>query len=58
MKVNLLIVEAHHITHIERILLILEEEPEQRLIGFDIADTNPKDLRDLLNYRKAFEISR
>lgn len=49
-----LILEAHHTTHIEGTRLTLEQA-EQLLDGNSVPDTDPDDVRELLNYRKAFE---
>jgi Fic family protein len=50
-----LILEAHHTTHIEGTHLTLEES-ERLLAGETVAGTNPDDVRELLNYREAFEL--
>jgi Fic family protein len=49
-----LVLEAHHTTHIEGTRLTLEQS-ERLLAGETVPDTNPDDVRELLNYRGAFE---
>jgi Fic family protein len=49
-----LILEAHHTTHIEGTRLTLEQA-EQLLEGKPIPDADPDDVRELLNYRRAFD---
>lgn len=49
-----LILEAHHSTHIEGTRLTLEQA-ERLLAGNPVPDADPDDVRELLNYRKAFE---
>jgi Fic family protein len=49
-----LILEAHHTTHIEGTRLTLEQA-EQLLAGKPVPEANPDDVRELLNYKKAFE---
>jgi len=49
-----LILEAHHTTHIEGTRLTLEQA-EQLLAGKPVPEADPDDVRELLNYRKAFE---
>lgn len=50
-----LVLEAHHTTHIEGTLLTLEQS--RRLwAGEDVPETDPDDVRELLNYRRAFEL--
>lgn len=49
-----LILEAHHTTHIEGTRLTLDQA-EQLLEGMSVPEANPDDVRELLNYRKAFE---
>jgi len=46
--------EAHHTTHIEGTRLTLEQA-ERLLAGEVVAGTDPYDVRELLNYRDAFE---
>jgi Fic family protein len=49
-----LILEAHHTTHIEGTHLTLEQS-ERLLAGNPVPEADPDDVRELLNYRKAFE---
>lgn len=49
-----LILEAHHTTHIEGTRLTLEQA-ERLLAGNPVPEADPDDVRELLNYRKAFE---
>jgi Fic family protein len=49
-----LILEAHHTTHIEGTRLTLEQA-EQLLAGKPVPEADPDDVRELLNYKKAFE---
>jgi len=49
-----LVLEAHHTTHIEGTRLTLEQS-ERLLAGETVADADPDDVRELLNYRGAFE---
>jgi Fic family protein len=54
MSARALILEAHHTTRIEGTRLTLEQSG--RLIsGGEVAEANPDDVRELLNYRDAFE---
>lgn len=55
MQDRALILEAYHTTHIEGTQLTLEQS-EQLLKGEDVPNTNPEDVKELLNYRKAFEL--
>jgi Fic family protein len=48
------LLEAHHTTHIEGTRLTLEQA-EEILAGRQVAEADPDDIRELLNYRKAFE---
>ena len=48
------VLEAHHTTHIEGTHLTLEQA-EQLLEGNSLPEADPDDVRELLNYRKAFE---
>ncbi len=48
-----LILEAHHTTHIEGTRLTLEQA-ERLLEGTTVPEADPDDVRELLNYRKAF----
>lgn len=54
MSAEALILEAHHTTHIEGTRLTLHES-ERLLAGEAVPDANPDDVRELLNYRDAFE---
>lgn len=54
MQSRALLLEAHHTTHIEGTQLTLDQS-ERLLAGQDVADANPDDARELLNYRTAFE---
>ena len=49
-----MILEAHHTTHIEGTHLTLEQA-EHLLAGNSVPEADPDDVRELLNYRKAFE---
>jgi len=49
-----LILEAHHTTHIEGTRLTLEQA-ERLFEGKSVPDADPDDVRELLNYREAFE---
>ncbi|HDR14601.1 MAG TPA: Fic family protein [Desulfobacteraceae bacterium] len=49
-----LILEAHHTTHIEGTRLTLEQA-ERLLAGTPVPEADPDDVRELLNYKKAFE---
>ena len=49
-----LVLEAHHTTHIEGTRLTLEQS-ERLLAGEMVAEADPDDTRELLNYRRAFE---
>jgi len=49
-----LILEAHHTTHIEGTRLILDQA-EQLLAGKPVPEADPDDVRELLNYKNAFE---
>lgn len=50
-----LVLEAHHTTHIEGTRLTLEQA-ERLLAGEAVPDADPDDVRELLNYRNAFEL--
>jgi Fic family protein len=54
MRSRAFVLEAHHTTHIEGTQLTLEQA-ERLLAGEAVAGTNPDDVRELLNYRDAFE---
>ena len=49
-----LILEAHHTTHIEGTRLTLEQA-ERLLEGNPVPEADPDDVRELLNYRSAFD---
>jgi Fic family protein len=49
-----LILEAHHTTHIEGTHLTLDQA-ERLLAGKPVPEADPDDVRELLNYRNAFE---
>lgn len=55
MQNKALVLEAHHTTHIEGTQLTLEES-EQLWQGQHLAEVNPDDAKELLNYREAFEL--
>jgi len=55
MSQRALLLEAHHTTHIEGTQLTVEQA-EQVWAGRDVADANVDDVRELLNYRGAFEL--
>jgi Fic family protein len=50
-----LVREAHHTTHIEGTQLTLEQS-ERLLAGEHVPGVDPDDVRELLNYRDAFEL--
>jgi Fic family protein len=49
-----LVLEAHHTTHIEGTRLTLAQA-EQLLAGKSVPEADPDDVRELLNYRRAFD---
>ena len=49
-----LVLEAHYTTHIEGTRLSLNQS-ERILAGKEVAEADPDDVRELLNYRTAFE---
>ncbi|MBI2862136.1 MAG: Fic family protein [Chloroflexi bacterium] len=49
-----LILEAHHTTHIEGTRLTLDQA-ERLLAGNPVPEADPDDVRELLNYRRAFD---
>lgn len=49
-----LVLEAHYTTHIEGTRLTLEQS-ERLLAGETVPEADPDDVRELLNYRRAFE---
>lgn len=55
MQAKTLILEAHYTTHIEGTHLTLDQS-EQLLTGHKIGDADPEDVRELLNYKKAFDL--
>lgn len=55
MQNQALILEAHHTTHIEGTQLTIEQS-EQIWKGQHLDEVNPNDARELLNYRKAFNL--
>jgi Fic family protein len=55
MQSQALILEAHHTTHIEGTQLTFEQS-EQLWEGRHLAAVNPDDAKELLNYRKAFDL--
>ena len=54
MSARALVLEAHHTTHIEGTMLTLEES-QVLLAGEAVPGADPDDVRELLNYRGAFE---
>ena len=55
MQARALLLEAHHTTHIEGTHLTLEQS-ERILAGQKVRDARPDDTKELLNYKKAFEL--
>ncbi len=55
MGARALVLEAHHSTHIEGTKLTLEQA-EKLWAGKKVPEADPDDARELLNYRKAFEL--
>jgi Fic family protein len=55
MQKRALVLEAHHTTHIEGTQLTLEQS-ERILAGKKVHGARPDDARELLNYKKAFEL--
>ncbi len=55
MQAKALILEAHHTTHIEGTHLTLDQS-EQLLTGHKVKDADPEDVRELLNYKRAFDL--
>ena len=55
MGARALVLEAHHTTHIEGTRLTLEESA-LLLAGEAVPEADPDDVRELLNYRAAFEM--
>lgn len=54
MRSRALLLEAHHTTHIEGTRLSLDEA-ERLFAGQSVPEADPDDIRELLNYRDAFE---
>lgn len=54
MQSRAFLLEAHHTTHIEGTRLTLEQA-EDILAGRQVPEADPDDVRELLNYRDAFE---
>ena len=55
MQARALTLEAHYTTHIEGSQLTLQQS-ERLLAGQTVPDADPEDARELLNYRKAFDL--
>jgi len=55
MSQRALLLEAHHTTHIEGTHLTIEQA-ERLLAGETVAEADADDVRELLNYRDAFEL--
>ncbi len=55
MQARALVLEAHHTTHIEGTQLTLEQS-ERLLAGQAVPEADPDDVRELLNYRDAFDL--
>jgi Fic family protein len=55
MQQRALVLEAHHTTHIEGTHLTLEQA-ERLLAGQSVPGVDPDDVRELLNYREAFDL--
>ncbi|KIC70725.1 hypothetical protein DB44_GE00230, partial [Candidatus Protochlamydia amoebophila] len=54
MQARALILEAHHTTHIEGTHLSLDQS-ERLIAGENISDVDSEDVKELLNYKKAFD---
>lgn len=54
MQARALILEAHHTTHIEGTHLSLDQS-ERLIYGEKMHDVNSEDVKELLNYKKAFD---
>jgi len=54
MQARALVLEAHHTTHIEGTHLRLDQS-EKLIAGEKISDVDSEEVRELLNYRKAFD---
>jgi len=55
MQQRALVLEAHHTTHIEGTHLTLEQA-ERLFAGQSVPGVDPDDVRELLNYREAFDL--
>ncbi len=55
MSQRVLLLEAHHTTHIEGTQLSIEQA-EQLWAGQDVSGADADDVRELLNYRQAFDL--
>lgn len=55
MRSRALLLEAHHTTHIEGTQLTLEQS-QRLLAGSEVVGADPDDVRELLNYRDAFDV--
>jgi Fic family protein len=55
MGARALVLEAHHTTHIEGTRLTLEQS-ERLWAGEKVPEADPDDARELLNYRRAFDL--
>lgn len=55
MQTKTLILEAHYTTHIEGTHLTLDQS-EQLMTGHKVKNTDPEDVRELLNYKSAFNL--
>lgn len=55
MQARAMVLEAHHTTHIEGTHLTLEQS-EKLLTGQPVAEADPDDAKELLNYRDAFDL--
>jgi Fic family protein len=55
MSQRALLLEAHHTTHIEGTQLTIDES-ERLWAGQEVAEAKPDDVRELMNYREAFNL--
>ena len=55
MQERALVLEAHHTTHIEGTHLTLDQS-ERLLAGGNPVDVQPDDAKEVVNYRKAFDL--
>lgn len=55
MQARALVLEAHHTTHIEGTHLTLDQA-ERLFAGKPVPEANPDDVKELLNYREAFDL--